>query len=411
MYEVGHLVDTMTGGGQQLREHRRVILAFQKSQLQVQSVALTSEAAEEPRQFAPWAVATHRKVDRGLSAVEGLFQPEPELEHLVTGAPAELGANSEGCAVESQVATNPSVKSSHDKDQRDVGRDDGGREGDEQPPEFIHDGHRSVSSRSQRHGASARSGMLIDQLRGKAFIGSLSSSSFMALARTTFHRQGYASQRSASRVPALSASGRGGVQPPAQLWECVRIIVTLPSRDGDSRTSLTRMAEAASLARAWIGTLVFLFLAPGVVAGFIPWLISGWRRYDWDAATWLVVPIAWIAIGAGVVFLVQAFALFAVHRGTPAPVAPTQTLVVTGVYRFVRNPMYLSVLTIILGQALLLGSWWLVVYAGIVLTAVLSFVKGYEEPTLARAYGEQYLDYRRNVPGWWPRYTPWDGRV
>jgi protein-S-isoprenylcysteine O-methyltransferase Ste14 len=167
------------------------------------------------------------------------------------------------------------------------------------------------------------------------------------------------------------------------------------------------MASAAGAARAWIGTIVFLFLAPGVVAGLIPWLISGWRLYDWRGAAWVVVPIAWSVIVVGVAFLLFAFALFALHRGTPAPVAPTETLVVTGVYRFVRNPMYLAVLAIIVGQALLFGSWGLVVYAGTVLAMVVAFVKGYEEPTLISTYGEQYLDYRRNVPGWWPRFTPW----
>ena len=166
------------------------------------------------------------------------------------------------------------------------------------------------------------------------------------------------------------------------------------------------MAQSASSARAWIGTIVFLFLAPGIVAGFIPWLISGWRPHDWRSADW-VMPVAWIAITLGVAFLLHAFALFALHRGTPAPVAPTETLVVTGAYRFVRNPMYLAVLTIILGQALLFGSWWLVLYAAIALTAVVTFVLGYEEPTLTETYGEQYLDYKRNVPGWWPRLTPW----
>ncbi|MET4637187.1 isoprenylcysteine carboxylmethyltransferase family protein [Mycetocola sp. 2940] len=166
------------------------------------------------------------------------------------------------------------------------------------------------------------------------------------------------------------------------------------------------MPQAAAHARAWIGTILFLFLAPGVVAGFIPWLITGWRRYDWESTAW-VVPIAWIAIGIGASVLLHAFALFALHSGTPAPVAPTETLVVTGAYRFVRNPMYLAVLTIILGQALLFGSWWLVLYAVIVLSAVVAFVKGYEEPTLTRTYGEQYLEYRRNVPGWWPRLSPW----
>ena len=167
------------------------------------------------------------------------------------------------------------------------------------------------------------------------------------------------------------------------------------------------MAQTASPARAWIGTILFLLLAPGVIAGLIPWLISGWRWRDWGGLGWVVVPIAWILIAVGVVILLHAFALFALHRGTPAPVAPTQNLVVTGAYRFVRNPMYLSVLNIILGQALLYGSWWLVLYAIIVLTMVVGFVKGYEEPTLTRTYGEEYLNYRRHVPGWWPLLKPW----
>lgn len=152
---------------------------------------------------------------------------------------------------------------------------------------------------------------------------------------------------------------------------------------------------------------MFLFVAPGIVAGVIPRLITGWEPHHWGAVAWIVVPVAWLTITLGVAFLLYAFALFAVHRGTPAPVAPTQTLVVTGVYRFVRNPMYLAVLAIILGQALLFGGWWVLLYAGIALTAVVAFVKGYEEPTLTRTYGEQYLEYRRNVPGWRPRITPW----
>lgn len=167
------------------------------------------------------------------------------------------------------------------------------------------------------------------------------------------------------------------------------------------------MAQPGSPARAWMGTIVFLFLAPGIVAGFIPWLISGWRPHDWGAAAVVMVPVAWTAIAAGVAFLLHSFALFALHNGTPAPVAPTETLVVAGAYRFVRNPMYLAVLAIILGQALLFGSWWLVLYAAAALAVVVTFVKLYEEPTLTGTYGEQYRDYRRNVPGWWPRLTPW----
>ncbi|MDI2033551.1 hypothetical protein PJL15_00650 [Paenarthrobacter nitroguajacolicus] len=160
--------------------------------------------------------------------------------------------------------------------------------------------------------------------------------------------------------------------------------------------------------RAWTGTIVFLFLAPGVVAGLVPWMITGWRPYGWGAA-WPVVLLAWIVIAAGVVVLLHAFALFALHHGTPAPVVPTRTLVVNGTYRYVRNPMYLAVFSIILGQALLFASWGVVIYALITMAVVVAFVKGYEEPTLTETYGGQYLDYQRNVPGWWPRITPWRG--
>ena len=167
------------------------------------------------------------------------------------------------------------------------------------------------------------------------------------------------------------------------------------------------MAQTTAPIRAWIGTIIFLLLAPGIVAGVIPWLVTGWQWFAWGGAAWVVVPIAVLGIALGVLFLLHAFALFAVHSGTPAPIAPTETLVVTGVYRFVRNPMYLAVLAIILSQALLFGSWPLVIYAGIAFAAVFAFVKGYEEPTLTRTYGEQYREYQRNVPGWWPRSTPW----
>jgi protein-S-isoprenylcysteine O-methyltransferase Ste14 len=95
--------------------------------------------------------------------------------------------------------------------------------------------------------------------------------------------------------------------------------------------------------------------------------------------------------------------------GTPCPVAPTQNLVVGGLYRYVRNPMYLAVIAIILGQAAILGSVSLVVYAAIVWIVVASFVHFYEEPTLSNEYGEQYAAYRRAVRGWWPRATPWTG--
>ena len=160
--------------------------------------------------------------------------------------------------------------------------------------------------------------------------------------------------------------------------------------------------------RAWVGTIVFLLLAPGIVAGLIPWLITGWH-IPWPSGwIWPIAIVAAVLILSGVVVLLDAFIRFARADGTPAPPVPTAHLVVVGPYRFVRNPMYVAVLAIILGQALLFASWATVLYAGIALLAVLLFVRFYEEPTLERAYGDEYREYRRNVRGWIPRLRPWN---
>jgi protein-S-isoprenylcysteine O-methyltransferase Ste14 len=100
-------------------------------------------------------------------------------------------------------------------------------------------------------------------------------------------------------------------------------------------------------------TLAFLVVAPGVVAGLAPWLIAGWRvDDDWG----FLRIVGGILIAGGLVVLLDAFRRFVVGgRGTPAPVAPTERLVVGGLYRHVRNPMYLAVRSGIAGQALLLG--------------------------------------------------------
>ena len=152
---------------------------------------------------------------------------------------------------------------------------------------------------------------------------------------------------------------------------------------------------------------MFLVVAPGVVAGLIPWLLTGWE----PGATRLPLQLLGaLLIGAGVIVLLDAFVRFVVEGiGTPAPVAPTQRLVVGGLYRHVRNPMYLAVGTTIVGQALLLGRPILLLYAAAFATVVFAFVRLYEEPTLARQFGAQYEEYNRAVPGWWPRLRPWRG--
>jgi protein-S-isoprenylcysteine O-methyltransferase Ste14 len=110
-------------------------------------------------------------------------------------------------------------------------------------------------------------------------------------------------------------------------------------------------------------------------------------------------------IPAGAVVLVKAFARFVREGlGTPAPVAPTEHLVVGGPYRYVRNVMYIAVTAVVAGQALLLGSPGLLVYAAVVWVAMAVFVVTYEEPSLAARYGAQYEEYRRDVPAWVPRW-------
>lgn len=157
-----------------------------------------------------------------------------------------------------------------------------------------------------------------------------------------------------------------------------------------------------------MGSAIFFVLAPGTVAGVIPWWLTGWRSAD-PLPFWLPMRILGIVLAAaGVLVLVQAFARFVSEGlGTPAPIAAPDRLVVGGLYRYVRNPMYLANLAIIVGQALALGRLELLAYAGAVALAFIGFVRWYEEPTLSARFGPAYDAYRRAVPGWWPRRHPW----
>ena len=160
--------------------------------------------------------------------------------------------------------------------------------------------------------------------------------------------------------------------------------------------------------KAIIGSIVFLFVAPGIVAGAIPGWISGWRM---DPPLLGIEPLRWVGIVLlllGAVLLLETFGRFALQGlGTPAPIAPTKTLVVTGSYRFVRNPMYVAVLALIFGQGLWFGSGGVLAWGLLVWLTVHVFVLTYEEPTLSSDYGEQYDRYRANVRRWIPRLTPW----
>src|ERR671912_1361183 len=161
---------------------------------------------------------------------------------------------------------------------------------------------------------------------------------------------------------------------------------------------------------AALGSAVFFLLAPGVVVGLIPWwLTEGWQRRE-PLPYWMPMRVlGGVLLAAGVIALVGAFVRFVVEGlGTPAPVAAPERLVVGGVYRFVRNPMYVAVLAAIVGQALLLGRLVLLLYAAGAWLVVAAFVHFYEEPTLTRRFGADYEAYRRAVPAWLPRLRPWD---
>ena len=154
-----------------------------------------------------------------------------------------------------------------------------------------------------------------------------------------------------------------------------------------------------------LGSAAFFVVAPGTFVGLGPWLITHWEIPGSSPPLRVILGVVLIVLG--LIPPVHAFIQFVKAGGTPMPVAPTERLVVTGFNRFVRNPMYIGLLTAILGQALLFDSLWLVLYAVIGWIVTASFVHWYEEPTLVRTYGEQYEEYRRNVPAWTPRLTPW----
>ncbi len=160
--------------------------------------------------------------------------------------------------------------------------------------------------------------------------------------------------------------------------------------------------------KAILGSIVFLAV-PATVAGWIPYrLSSGWPTlppifgFPGERIAGAVLALAGLAL------LLNCVTRFALEGlGTPAPVAPTRTLVVSGPYRHVRNPMYLAVLALIAGQALRFGHVVVLLYGGAIWVLFHLFVVFYEEPTLHRTWGASYDRYRANVRRWWPRIRPW----
>src|SRR6476661_1251635 len=142
---------------------------------------------------------------------------------------------------------------------------------------------------------------------------------------------------------------------------------------------------------ALLGSAIFLVIAPGTLAVYVPWTFTRWRMAPQLFGFSSLRILGGLMIAAGLPVLLDCFARFAIQGlGTPAPVAPPERLVVTGLYRYVRNPMYVSVVAIIVGQALLFGDWRLIVYGAVFSLACHAFVLVYEEPTLRRKFGAQY---------------------
>jgi|SRR5215212_5500264 len=169
------------------------------------------------------------------------------------------------------------------------------------------------------------------------------------------------------------------------------------------------MTDVGEGMRPVVGSLLFVVVVPGTVAVLIPGAITRWALAPWGP--WpLVVAIAAGLITAGAGVLLHAVWRFAVEgRGTPSPTAPTELLVVSGAYRYMRNPMYVAVASLISGQALLCPSLGIVLYLALFAVAVTAFVRFYEEPTLLAAHGASYQRYRQAVPRWLPRLRPWQG--
>jgi protein-S-isoprenylcysteine O-methyltransferase Ste14 len=151
----------------------------------------------------------------------------------------------------------------------------------------------------------------------------------------------------------------------------------------------------------FLKNLLFTVLAPGTVAGLIPFLLTRNESFQWGLGAALSLPL-FAGGGAIYAWCVWDFASFG--RGTPAPIDAPKSLVVRGLYRYSRNPMYLGVLTVILAWVFLSGTPRLLIYAALVWTGFHSFVVFYEEPHLKETFGKSYESYRERVGRWLPRW-------
>jgi len=165
---------------------------------------------------------------------------------------------------------------------------------------------------------------------------------------------------------------------------------------------------ATSRRNVIVSILFTVFGGPGIVLVYLPFWLTRFRVPAGE--TWWQIAIAGVLIAAGVTPLIESARRFIyAGRGTLVPTTPTEHLVVSGFYRYVRNPMYVGVLIALAGETVLFERRVMVAYLAIMWLATHLFVCFYEEPTLTRRYGDEYLRFKQNVPRWLPRLKPWQG--
>jgi protein-S-isoprenylcysteine O-methyltransferase Ste14 len=157
-----------------------------------------------------------------------------------------------------------------------------------------------------------------------------------------------------------------------------------------------------------VSILFTVFGGPGILLVYLPLWFTHFRipagEPRWEKL------LAGALIVAGLTPLFESILRFIyVGRGTLMPTVVTEHLVVSGLYRYVRNPMYVGVMAVLAGEAWLFWSRSMAIEAAAVCLGVNLFVHLYEEPTLARRYPEEYSRYKCHVPRWLPRLTPWNG--
>ncbi len=165
----------------------------------------------------------------------------------------------------------------------------------------------------------------------------------------------------------------------------------------------------ATFRRSVIVSILFtVFGGPAIGLVYVPFWITRFRVPAGEP--WWQMALAAILIALGVAPALESISRFIrVGRGTLMPTVPTEHLVVSGLYRYVRNPMYVGVLVALAGETILFRSRAMAVFMVLMCLGFHLFVCLYEERTLTRRYGEEYLRFKRHVPRWLPRLRLWQG--